>query len=77
MDGERRNLVRYENGVTYVRANPAAPFTTGEKARRFAMVATTVAIVAAVCLVVAGHGGKVSPRADSETCSVSTLWLCS
>jgi len=58
MDGERRNLVRYENGVTYVRANPAAPFTTGEKARRFAMVATTVAIVAAVCLVVAGHGGK-------------------
>ena len=25
MDGERRNLVRYENGVTYVRANPAAP----------------------------------------------------
>ena len=62
MDGERRNLVRYENGVTYVRANPAAPFTTGEKARRFAMVATTVAIVAAVCLVVGGHGGKVSPR---------------
>ena len=47
-----------ENGVTYVRANPAAPFTTGEKVRRLAMVTTAVMAIAAVCLVLGGSLGK-------------------
>ena len=47
-----------ENGVTYVRANPAAPFTAGEKVRRLAMVSTAVLTIAAVCLVLGGYGGK-------------------
>jgi len=52
------NLSVRENGVTYVRANPAAPFTTGEKVRRLAMVTTAVMAIAAVCLVLGGSLGK-------------------
>ena len=44
--------------MTYVRANPAAPFTTGEKVRRLAMVSTAVLTIAAVCLVLGGSLGK-------------------
>lgn len=56
----RRFLAVEENGVTYVRANPAAPFTAGEKARRLAMVVTATLAIASVCLVLAGYGGKQS-----------------
>jgi len=53
-------MVVQEHGITYVRANPATPFTAGEKARRFAMVATTVLAIAAVALVLGGFGNKAS-----------------
>jgi len=56
----RRFMAVQEHGVTYVRANPAAPFTAGEKARRLAMVVTATLAIASVCLVLAGYGGKES-----------------
>jgi hypothetical protein len=59
MESRSRNMVVQEHGITYVRANPATPFTAGEKARRFAMVATTVLAIAAVALVLGGFGNKV------------------
>ena len=44
--------------MTYVRVNAAAPFTNGEKARRFAMLAAAGMTIAAVCLIIGGYGSK-------------------
>jgi len=63
MESRRSNMVVQEDGVTYVRANPAAPFTAAEKARRFAMVATAGLAIAAVCLLLGGYGTQ-APRAS-------------
>ena len=68
----RRFLAVQEHGVTYVRANPAAPFTTGEKARRLAMVVTATLAIASVCLVLAGYG--TGARAEHRRSGDPGLW---
>jgi len=66
MESRQSFLTVQERGVTYVRANPAAPYTNGEKARRLAMVTLTLMTIAAACLIVGGYGGKATNLAVKQ-----------
>ena len=66
MESRQSFLTVQERGVTYVRANPAAPYTNREKARRLAMVTLTLMTIAAACLIVGGYGGKATKLAMKQ-----------